>query len=177
MGCNETRRPRMLGYEWLRQAVSNLRASKARVSTFRRTTARALFACLLAPAVAAQEAPAPSASLERVREALVRPAITGPRLDTSFRVPAATFKTRVDQHIYVPTLEEWLAKEFTLNPLQRQSAEWAAKCCGLGLDPLFKGLDDARKRRRVRKIRQQIAGELAAIDAVNQKGPNVPDRR
>jgi hypothetical protein len=80
------------------QAVSILQASKARVSTFRRATTLALFACFVAPAAAApQEVPAAPAFLERVRQALARPVTPGPRLDTTFRMPAATFKTRVDQ--------------------------------------------------------------------------------
>jgi hypothetical protein len=148
------------------------------VLTYRRAIVPALFVSLVAPPAAApQETPAPPASLARIRDALARPAAPGPRLDISFRVPAATFKTRVDQQIFVPTLEEWLAKEFTLNPLQRQSAEWAANCCGLRLDPLFKGLDNALKRQRVRKIRQQVARELAALEVADKKKPDVSDKQ
>jgi hypothetical protein len=73
------------------------------------------------------------------------------------QVPVATFKTRVDQRVYVLSLQEWLEKEFKLTPLQQQSPDWAAQCCGIRLAPLFKSLDQALQRRRVRKIREQIA--------------------
>jgi hypothetical protein len=147
------------------------------VTTRRRTIATALFVCLMTPLGAApQEGTAPPDSVERIRKALDRPAELRPRFDTAFRVPAATFKSRVDQQVFVPTLDEWLAKEFKLNLLQRQSAEWAGKCCGIGLDPLLEGLDQALKRRRVRKVRQQIARELAALGAVDTKTANVPDK-
>jgi hypothetical protein len=53
--------------------------------------------------------------------------------------------------------------------LQRQSAEWAAKCCGIGLGLLFNSVEDALERRRVRKIREQIARELAELEADRKK--------
>jgi hypothetical protein len=97
----------------------------------------------------------------------------------------ATFRTRVDQRVRSLTFEEWLDKEFTLNDLQRQSAEWASMCCGgvslggaygIRLDVLFNHLEKALERRRVRKIREQIARELAELEAARKKAglQNVP---
>ena len=107
-------------------------------------------------------------SLVRIREELAKTP-TGLKLDMPVQVPVATFKTRVDQRVYVLSLEEWLEKEFKLNLLQRQSAEWASKCCGIGLDPLFKGVERALQRRRVRKTREQIARELAESEAARKQ--------
>jgi hypothetical protein len=109
-------------------------------------------------------------SLDRIREELAKPPPTGLRLGVALQMPVATFKTRVDQRVYVLPLEDWIEKEFALTPLQRQSAEWAAKCCGVSLDPLFKSLEKALQRRRVRKIREQIARELAELEAAMKKG-------
>ena len=70
------------------------------------------------------------------------------KLDMPLQAPVATFRTRVDQQVFVLTLDDWLEKEFKLLGLQRQSADWAAACCGgyalasgsygIRLDPLFK---------------------------------------
>jgi len=101
-------------------------------------------------------------------------------------VPVATFKTRVDQRVYVLSLNEWLEKEFKLTALQRQSADWAAKCCGgyvlgtpsfgIRLDPLFTSLDKTLQRRRLRKIREQIAAELAQVETA-RAAAGLPDTR
>ena len=115
-------------------------------------------------------------SLVRIREELAKTP-TGLKLDMPVQVPVATFKTRVDQRVYVLSLEEWLEKEFNLNPLQRQSAEWASKCCGIGLDPLFKGVERALQRRRVRKTREQIARELAEIEAARKQAASLALRQ
>jgi hypothetical protein len=79
------------------------------------------------------------------------------------------FKTGVDQRIYGLTLDEQLRKEFTLTPLQRQSAEWASRYCGLNLNQLFNSAERALHRRKLRKIRQQIARELAELEAARKK--------
>ena len=99
------------------------------------------------------------------------------------QLPVARFRTGVNQRIYVLTLEEWLEKEFELSALQRQSADWAAKCCGgfvlgnggygIRLDPLFESLDKALQRRKLRKIREQIAEELTALEPPEEAG--LPD--
>jgi hypothetical protein len=83
-------------------------------------------------------------------------------------VPVARFRTTVEQRRFVITFEEWLDKEFKLTALQRQSAEWGARCCGIGLDPLFRSIERALERRQVRKIREQIARELEVIEAARK---------
>ena len=65
----------------------------------------------------------------------------------------------------MPTLEEVLHKEFDLNDLQRQSAEWASKCSAIDFGLIFRSVDKAMEERRIRKIRDQIAQELAFIEA------------
>ena len=125
-------------------------------------------------------------SLDRIREGLEKTPATPLNLDLALQVPVATFRTRVDERRYVLTLEEWLEKEFAMNDLQRQSADWAAKCCGgnvlasgafgISLDPLFESLDRAIQRRRLRKIREQIARELAELEAARKKA-TPPDKQ
>jgi hypothetical protein len=155
------------------------------VSTLLRTTVSAacfllvLVVCLSATLGATSQEPAKDlpVSLDRIRQGLAKTP-TGFKFDMPMPVPVATFKTRVDQRVYVLSLDEWLEKEFKLTALQRQSADWAAKCCGgyvLGsrsfgvrLDPLVARLDKALERRRVRKIREQIARELAQVEAARR---------
>ncbi|HEU5314667.1 MAG TPA: hypothetical protein VFX49_01045, partial [Chloroflexota bacterium] len=95
-------------------------------------------------------------------------------------VPVAKFRSGVDQRVYVPTLEEWIAREFKMTALQRQSFEWGAKCCGLNLLPIFKGLDEALERRKARKTREKIQAEirrdLALIEEA-RKQAGLPDKR
>jgi hypothetical protein len=131
-----------------------------------------------APILAAPQQPTTDlpVSLDRIRTELAKPTGTGLKLDMPLQVPVATFKTRVDQRVYVLSLEEWLEKEFTLTDLQRQSADWAAKCCGISLDPLFKSLEQALQRRKVRKIREQIARELTELEAA-RKQADLSDKR
>lgn len=95
-------------------------------------------------------------SLERIRVKLAETPPTRLKLDMPVKVPVATFRTRVEQRSYVLSLEQWLDKEFNLTELQRQSADWAAKCCGIGLSPLFNRVEKALHRRKVRKIRSRF---------------------
>jgi hypothetical protein len=138
--------------------------------------------CMLAPIVclSATLRAAPQAqgndlpvSLERIRQDLGKtpPAI---KFDMPVKVPVATFKSGVDQRVYVLSLREWLDQEFKLTPLQRQSAGWAANCCGyvlasgstgIRLEPVFNRLEKAFQRRKLRKIRERVASELSAIEA------------
>ena len=102
--------------------------------------------------------------MDRVKKLLERPA--PPRLTPSVPVQLRpTFKSRVDQHPFVLTLEEDLHKTFDLNDLQRQSAEWSSRCCGVDLGVLFRRIDKALDERRARKTREQIWQELALIEA------------
>lgn len=113
-------------------------------------------------------------SLERIREELDRaPAL---ELDVPMPVPRPTFKSRVDQRAFVLTLEQALHKQFDMtNLLQRQSAEWASKCCGYDIGQLFRAVDEALERRKIRKTREQIAQELALLDAAARKKTPTPE--
>jgi hypothetical protein len=146
------------------------------VRTFLRAT---LLAVLCVPALAVcpatlgaapqQPATVPPVSLDRIREELEKTPGRGLKLDVPMPVPAPTFKTRVDQRVFVLTLEEALHKEFDLNDLQRQSAEWASKCCGFDRGQLVKIVDEALRARKIRKTREQIARELAELEAARKK--------
>ena len=133
--------------------------------------------CLSATLGAAPQEPTKDlpVSLDRIREELAEPAPTRLKLDTPLQVPVATFKTGVEQRVYVLPLEDWLEKELKMGVLQRQSADWAAQCCGIRIDPLLKSVKDALQRRKERKIREQIARELEQIAAAREKA-GLPDR-
>jgi hypothetical protein len=120
---------------------------------------------------AAPQAPAgPPVSLERIRKGLAKAPARPFAFDKPLEAPVATFKSSVEQRVYVLSIEEWIHKEFSLTALQRQSAEWGSKCCGLSLAPLLKGVDRALQRRKVRKIRQEIARDLAQLEAARKTG-------
>jgi hypothetical protein len=79
--------------------------------------------------------------------------------------PLPTFRSSVDHRVWVLTLEEQLHKEFDLTPLQRQSADWAGRCCGVNLIQVAKGIDKAVQEEKERRVRAQINREVAAIEA------------
>jgi hypothetical protein len=106
-------------------------------------------------------------SVERIREQLKN--TSAPRLlDVPLPLPVATFRTGVEQRVYVLTLGPQLRKDFTLTLLQRQSADWASKCCGLNLNQLFQSAERALQRRQIRKIRERIARELTELEAARK---------
>jgi len=153
------------------------------VRAFSRATASAiciqLLGLLVAAPLAAAQQPQPNelpVSLERIRNELEVGVPSRLRLDMPVERPAPRFRTRVDQTVYVLTLDEWLDKEFNLLGIQRQSADWASKCCGIGLDPLFKSVENALQRRKERKIREQIARELAELETA-RKTARLTDER
>jgi hypothetical protein len=95
-------------------------------------------------------------AIERIKTRLSSP--PGPSLAPSEPVPfMPIFRSRVDQRVFVPTLEEDLHKTFDLNAYQRQSAAWASRCCGLNLGAAFNRVDKALADRRARKIREDVA--------------------
>jgi hypothetical protein len=149
-----------------------------RATVFAVVSLLALVVCLSATLGAApQEAKKdPDVSLDRIREELAKPPAAVLGLDTPLQVPVATFKTGVDQRVFVLPLEDWLERELKLGVLQRQSADWAAQCCGISLDPLFKSVEKALQRRKERKIREQIARELTELEAAREKA-GLPDKQ
>jgi len=111
---------------------------------------------------------APALSIERLREELEKP--PPPRLQPKSPVPLRpTFRSRVEGRPWVPTLEEHLHKEFDLNLLQRQSAEWRSRCCGFNIGLIFEHIEKVRREREIRHIRAQIAHEIAVIEAATRK--------
>jgi hypothetical protein len=110
-------------------------------------------------------------SLERIREELDKAPARPLKLDVPMQLPVPTFRTRVDQRVFVLSLEEQLRKDFTLTPLQRQSAEWASKCCGYNIGQLLESVNKALRDRKIRKTREQIARELADLEATRKKSP------
>ena len=127
--------------------------------------------CLSAPLGAAPQQPTGDLpiSLERIRGALEKTPAPRLKLDVQLELPVATFRTRVDQRVWVPSLEEVLRKEFTLTFLQRQSADWASRCCGIDLSQLTQSIKRALQQREVRKIREEIARELAELEAARNQ--------
>ena len=180
---NAREKPRALPGRLTTKVSSILRATVSAV-----LCPLALDVCLAAPLGAAPQPPAKDlpVSVNRIREELAKPSPTGLELDRPAQVPVATFKTRVEQRVFVLPLEDWLGKELKMGVLQRQSADWAAQCCGgyvlssgsygVRLDPLFKSLGKALQRHRVRKIREQVARELAELEAARNKA-SLPDQR
>jgi hypothetical protein len=110
-------------------------------------------------------------SLNRIKEQLAKAPTRDlkPEAPVPLRVP--TFRSRVDQRVFVLTLEEALHKEFDLNDLQRQSAEWRSRCCGINLGQVVQMIDDAMKQRKIRKTQEQIWRELAELEAARKKLP------
>ena len=117
-----------------------------------------------APAAEPQQAEQlPAVSVERLREELEKP--PPPRLQPKVPVPLRpTFKSRVEGRPWVPTLEEHLHDEFDLTPLQRQSAEWSSRCCGFDLGLIFDQIERVNREREERRVRAQIAHEIAVIE-------------
>ena len=60
--------------------------------------------------------------------------------------------------------QEYLRQKLELTPLQRQSADWASRCCGIDLGQLFKGVEKAWDRRKARQLRERISRELADLE-------------
>lgn len=100
-------------------------------------------------------------SLDRIREGITRtPAIT---LDQEMPVP--TFRTTTEGRMLMLPFTEYLHQELELTPLQRQSADWAARCCGIDLGQVFKRVGEAWDRRKARQLRDRIRREVADLEA------------
>ena len=131
----------------------------------------ALVVCLSTSLAAAPQQPtdAPAVSLERIRRQVEKPPARRIVLDVPLQLPVATFKTSVTQRAFMLTFEEQLHKDFDLTPLQRQSQEWASKCCGINLVQLAKSVKRAVRADETRRIRQQVARELAQVQEAARK--------
>jgi hypothetical protein len=112
-----------------------------------------------------QEQPAPPVSLDRIREGVARtPAL---RLDS--KPPTPTFRTTTEGRALMLPFHDYLRQKLELTPLQRQSQEWASRCCGIDLGRLFNGLEKALERRKARQVREQIGRELAELEAAREE--------
>jgi hypothetical protein len=117
-----------------------------------------------APAVAAQEQGGAPTSLERVKERLETP-VSRPLTPSVPVHLRPVFKSGVEKHPFVLTLDQDLHKTFDLNELQRQSAMWSARCCGIDLAQVYKAIGKSLYDRRVSQTREEIAKELAELQA------------
>ena len=100
-------------------------------------------------------------SLDRIREGVART----PALKLDQNQPVPTFRTRTEGRMLMLPFDEYLRKALELTPLQRQSADWASRCCGIDLGQLFKGVEQAWDRRKARQLRERISRELADLEA------------
>jgi hypothetical protein len=101
--------------------------------------------------------------LERIKARLAQPA--GPKLAPSEpMVLRPVFKSSVERHPWVPTLEEELHKALDLNALQRQSAEWASRCCGVRWGEVIDAVAKARHDLQERRARAEVQRELAELE-------------
>jgi hypothetical protein len=146
------------------------------MSILRRAGTFALFVIgTIGPVVtrtASAQAPSESASpvsLQRVKHSLNRTPEQSLRFDARMPVPAATYKVTVTQPLFVVPIMDSLRKEFELTPLQRQSAEWSSKCCGLSIAALTEGVERAFRQWQEHRIRERVARELAEVIAAAEK--------
>jgi len=116
------------------------------------------------PAAVRVTSPDRGASLDRVKDRLERP-VARPLAPSAPVRLRPVFKSGVEKHPFVITLDEDLHKTFDLNALQRQSAAWSSQCCGLDLGRVVKAMERANDERLAGKTRQQIARELAELQA------------
>lgn len=126
---------------------------------------------LLSQNAAAQQLPAAGqpVSLTRIRAGIEDPAEHPLKASAASEPATPRFRTSVEERTYMLTFEEYLHKQLELTPMQRQSQEWASKCCGLDLDVVFKPIERALQRRKERKLREQIARELEELQAAREK--------
>lgn len=155
-----------------------LRPSNAQVETLFQAVLITLLCQLVPGSLAAPLGTIPAepagglpVSLERIKGKLAKAPAVPLKADVPMQLRPPTFKARVDQRVFVLTLEEALHKQFDLNDLQRQSAEWSSKCCGVNFGQVEKIISDALKQRQLRKTREQIARELAELEAAAAKIP------
>jgi hypothetical protein len=123
-------------------------------------------------APADQEQEAPPVPLDRIREGVARtPALT---LDRT--LPTPTFRTTTEGRALMLPFQEHLRQQLELSPLQRQSRDWASRCCGIDVGRLFNGIGKAFDRRKARQVREQIERELAELEAARARAQDARSR-
>jgi hypothetical protein len=113
----------------------------------------------------AQEAEAPPVSLDRIREGVART----PALKLDPALPTPTFRTTTEGRAVMSPFEMYLRQQLEFTPLQRQSRDWASRCCGMDVGRLFNGIGKALERRKARQVREQIDRELAGLEVVRAR--------
>jgi hypothetical protein len=83
--------------------------------------------------------------------------------------PVATFRVSVDTRVFGLSIVDQLRKEFELTPLQRQSAEWRSKCCGVNLLSLADVIEKGVRQWKEKRIRDRVSRELADVIAAAEK--------
>jgi hypothetical protein len=112
---------------------------------------------------------AQSVSVERVQNTLNRTPPHSLKFDAKVPVPAATYKVTVTQPLFVLPIMDSLRKQFELTPLQRQSAEWSSRCCGLSIAALTESIEKAFRRWEEGRIHDRVSRELAEVEAAALK--------
>ena len=112
--------------------------------------------------------PQPS-SVEHVQNTLNRTPPHSLKFDAKVPVPAATYKITVTQPLFVLPIMDTLRKQFELTPLQRQSADWSARCCGVNLVALTESIEKAFRRWEEGRIHDRVSRELAEVEAAALK--------
>ena len=107
--------------------------------------------------------------VEHVRVALTHTPSQSLKFDPRMPVPVATFKVAVDQRVFGLSIVDQLRKEFELTLLQRQSAEWRSRCCGINLLSVADGIEKAARQWQERRIRDRVSRELAEVIAAADK--------
>jgi hypothetical protein len=122
--------------------------------------------CLAATCPAAAQEPARGdlpVSLDRIRAEIEKPDVHALDVDVPLPLPVIRFEVTVEARPFMLPFEEQLRKDLEPTLLLRQSRDWASRCCGIDLGLLFNPIDEALKRRKLRKIREQIARELEEL--------------
>jgi hypothetical protein len=121
--------------------------------------------CASGPLHAAPQDPAaPATSVDRVKNQLDTPVSRSltPSVPVQLR---PVFKSGVEKHPWVLTFDQAMHKQFDLNALQRQSADWSSRCCGIDLGAIYTAVQHARQDALTSKTRAQIVRELAELRA------------
>jgi hypothetical protein len=115
-----------------------------------------------------ESAAAAPTSLSRIKSRLDQPAAKPLKPSEPVQL-RPTFRTRTTGRPFVPTLEEHLHDTFELTDFQRSYAKYAARCCGIDIGALFNTIEKALDERRERKIHDEVARELAFVEAAAAK--------
>ena len=135
-------------------------------------SAIAVVVCSIA-GVSVQAAPqepsgAAPTSLSRIKSRLDKPAAKPLKPSEPVQL-RPTFRTRTTGRPFVPTLEEYLHDTFELTDFQRSYAAYGGRCCGLDLGAVFNTIEKALDQRRERKGHDEVARELAFVEAAAAK--------